>query len=86
MRGCRLGYLRLPQPLSEAGCTLDGAVVMLAPDSPEPVWQRVMQEVSAVLIDRPALAEAMRAGDRDRAVQLLETELNLRFARELAGR
>ena len=39
-----------------------------------------------MLIDRPALAEAMRAGDRDRAVQLLETELNLRFARELAGR
>ena len=86
VRGCRLGYLRLPQPLSEAGRTLDGAVVMLAPDGPEPVWQRVMQEVSAVLIDRPALAEAMRAGDRDRAVQLLETELNLRFARELAGR
>ena len=86
VRGCRLGYLRLPQPLSEAGRTLDGAVVMLAPDGPEPVWQRVMQEVSAVLIDRPALAEAMRAGDRDRAVQLLETELNLRFARELARR
>ena len=58
---------------------------MLAPDRPEPVWQRVMQEVSAVLIDRPALIEALRAGERERAVRLLEADLSLRFRRELAG-
>ena len=86
VRGCRLGYLRLPQPLSEAGCTLDGAVVMLAPDGPEAVWQRVMQEVSAILIDRPALIEALRAGERERAVRLLENDFSLRFSQELTGR
>lgn len=44
-----------------------------------------MQEVSAVLIDRPALIESLRAGERDQAVRLLETDLSLRFRRELAG-
>ena len=62
-----------------------GAVVMLAPDRTSRLAAgHAGGERGA---DRPpALAEAMRAGDRDRAVQLLETELNLRFARELAGR
>lgn len=83
--GCRLGYLRLPCPLEEEGRVIAGAVVMLAPDGPEPVWQRVMQEVSAVLIDRPALIEALRAGERERAVRLLENDLSLRFSRELTG-
>lgn len=83
--GCRLGYLRLPHPVMEDGREILGAVVMLAPDRPEPVWQRVMQEVSAVLIDRPALIEALRAGERERAVRLLEADLSLRFRRELAG-
>nr|WP_295948787.1 hypothetical protein [uncultured Agathobaculum sp.] len=44
-----------------------------------------MQEVSAVLIDRPALIEALRAGEGERAVRLLEADLSLRFRRELAG-
>ena len=83
--GCRLGYLRLPHPVMEDGREILGAVVMLAPDRPEPVWQRVMQEVSAVLIDRPALIESLRAGERDQAVRLLEADLSLRFRRELAG-
>lgn len=82
---CCLGYLRLPYPVTENGREILGAVVMLAPDRPEPVWQRVMQEVSAVLIDRPALIESLRAGERDQAVRLLETDLSLRFRRELAG-
>ena len=83
--GCRLGYLRLPHPVMAEGREMLGAVVMLAPDRPEPVWQRVMQEVSAVLIDRPALIEALRAGDREQAARLLETDLSLRFRRELTG-
>lgn len=84
--GCRLGYLRLPHPIMENGRELLGAVVMLAPDRPEPVWQRVMQEVSAALIDRPALVEALRAGDRETAAKLLEDDLSLRFSRELSGK
>ena len=80
-----MGYLRLPYPVTENGREILGAVVMLAPDRPEQVWQRVMQEVSAVLIDRPALIESLRAGERDQAVRLLETDLSLRFRRELAG-
>lgn len=70
----------------ENGRELLGAVVMLAPDRPEPVWQRVMQEVSAALIDRPALVEALRAGDRETAAKLLEDDLSLRFSRELSGK
>ena len=84
--GCRLGYLRLPHPIEDNGREIAGAVVMLAPDGPEPVWQRVMQEVSAILIDRPALIETLRAGERERAVRLLENDFSLRFSQELTGR
>ena len=84
--GCRLGYLRAAQPLIEHGASIEGAVVMLAPNSTEPVWQEVMQEVSALLIDRPALLEALRAGEQARAVALLETYLSRRFCRELSCR
>ncbi len=57
---------------------------MLAPAGPEPVWQQVMQEVSAILVDRPALLDALRAGDRTDAVRLLETDLSRRFCYELS--
>ena len=59
---------------------------MLAPDGPEPVWQQVMQQVSAVLIDRPELVQALHAGDRARAAALLETELGCRLQSGLTGR
>ena len=63
---------------------MEGAIVMLAPAGPEPVWQQVMQEVSAILVDRPALLDALRAGDRTDAVRLLETDLSRRFCYELS--
>lgn len=85
VNGCRLGYLRPARPLAEAGRDIQGAIVMLAPNQPEPVWQQVMQEVSAVLIDRPALIEALHTGDRDRAAVLLEEELAQRLQSELIG-
>ena len=84
--GCRLGYLRPVRPLAEGGRDIQGAVVMLAPDGPDPVWQQVMQQVSAVLIDRPALIEALQAGDRARAAALLEDELAHRLQDGLTGR
>ena len=59
---------------------------MLAPDGPEPVWQQVMQQVSAVLIDRPELVQALHAGDRAQAAALLETELGCRLQSGLTGR
>nr|WP_297177614.1 hypothetical protein [uncultured Agathobaculum sp.] len=86
MDGCRLGYLRPARPLAEGGRDIQGAVVMLAPDGPDPVWQQVMQQVSAVLIDRPALIEALQAGDRARAAALLEDELARRLQSGLTGR
>ncbi len=82
--GCRLGYLRPATPLAETGAVIEGAIVMLAPAGPEPVWQQVMQEVSAILVDRPALLDALRAGDRTDAVRLLETDLSRRFCYELS--
>lgn len=84
--GCRLGYLRPARPLAEGGRDIHGAIVMLAPDGPEPIWQQVMQQVSAVLIDRPALIEALQAGDRARAAALLEDELGRRLQSDLTGR
>lgn len=84
--GCRLGYLRPARPLAEGGRDIHGAIVMLAPDGPDPVWQQVMQQVSAVLIDRPALIEALQAGDRARAAALLEDELARRLQGGLTGR
>ena len=85
VHSCCLGYLRLPQPQDEGGRTIQGAVVMLAPEGDEALTSRVMQEVSAVLIDRPALTEALRAADRDGAARLLEDELSQRLRAALAG-
>lgn len=85
--GCRLGYLRAVPPLAGPDGVLEGALVLLAPDRPEgDVCQRVMQEVSAALIDRPPLIEALRAGEPRRAALYLESVLSLRFARELSGK
>ena len=85
VNGCRLGYLRLRHSYQDKGREVLGAVVMLAPDKDEPIWQRVMQEVSAVLIDRPALIEALRDGDRYGAGKLLEDDLNLRLGHSWAA-
>lgn len=84
--GCRLGYLRARHPFYEGGAAVRGALVMLAPDSPEPVYQQVMQEVSGLLIDQPALLEAFRGGAADRAAALLETGLDERFYQALGRR
>ena len=84
--GCRLGYLRPARPLTEDGHDIQGAIVMLAPDGPEPVWQQVMQQVSAVLIDRPELVRALHTGDCAQAAALLEAELGCRLQSGLTGR
>ncbi len=86
IEGCRLGYLKATPPFYEGENRIEGAIVMLAPTQGEEVWQPVMQEVSALLIDQPVLRDALYAGEPARAAALLENFLSRRFCRELSRR
>ncbi len=77
--GCRLGYLRAEPPVYEEGRAILGALVLLAPDVEENVMVEVMQAVSALLIEEPALIAALRDGSLVRAAAVLEQGLSRRF-------
>lgn len=79
VEGCRLGYLQAQPPVYEDGRPLCGALVLLAPEEGGDIPLQVMQAVSALLIEEPALMDALRAGDRAAAAALLEKGLGERF-------
>lgn len=81
----RFGYLTLPQPLHLDAGLVWGALVLLAPTEPAAVWNPLMSEVSAVLIDCPLLLDRLRSGDADGAAHLLEEELSRRLPTLLCG-
>jgi mannitol operon transcriptional antiterminator len=81
----RFGYLTLPQPLHLDAGLVWGALVLLAPTEPAAVWNPLMSEVSAVLIDCPLLLDRLRSGDADGAAHLLEEELSRRLPTLLRG-
>lgn len=85
--GCRLGYLQAEPPVLEPGKTIQGALVLLAPDRPEDSLSlEVMQSVSALLIQEPRLMETLRAGNRRQAAAILEQGLVTRFRQALSQR
>lgn len=77
---CRFGYLQAQPPVYEAGKMIMGALVLLAPDTGDPIPVEVMRMVSAQLIEEPELIERLRTGQRDAAVQLLEEKLDRLFS------
>lgn len=81
----RFGYLTLPQPLHLDAGLVWGALVLLAPTEPAAVWNPLMSEISAVLIDCPLLLDRLRSGDADGAAHLLEEELSRRLPTLLRG-
>ena len=66
---CRFGYLQAQPPVYEAGKMSMGALVLLAPDTGDPIPVEVMRMVSAQLIEEPELIEepADRSARRSRA-------------------
>ena len=70
----------------EKGRALQGALVLLAPDAEDGIPADVMQAVSAILIEQPALMPLLRRGSRDEAAALLEKELGERFRQALSLR
>lgn len=77
---CRFGYLQAQPPVYEAGKMIMGALVLLAPDTGDPIPVEVMRMLSAQLIEEPELIERLRTGQRDAAVQLLEEKLDRLFS------
>ncbi|MGN0983474.1 MAG: PRD domain-containing protein [Gemmiger sp.] len=84
--GCRFGYLRAEPPVFEQGRAIHGALVLLAPDSVDSIPADVMQAVSAILIEEPALLEALRQNRRELAAAVLERGLGERFRQALTLR
>lgn len=85
LRECRLGYLCAEPPLYENRQRILGALVLLAPAEGD-IPLEVMQAVSALLIEEPALIDALRKNERDRAAALLEAGLGQRFQHVLTMR
>ncbi len=84
--GCRLGYLQAQPPVYEPGKFIRGALVLLAPNRDGSIPVEVMQAVSALLIEQPALMEHLRSGERQKAASLLEKGLGERFRQALTIR
>ena len=80
---CRFGYLLAQPPVYEPGRIVLGALVLFAPDDGDPVPVEVMQSVSAQLIETPQLMEALRTGQVQEAVRLLEQCFNQKFFENL---
>lgn len=78
VRHCRLGYLSAKPPVMLEGQWVEGALVLLAPKDGQ-IPLEIMQAVSALLIEQPALMEAFRSEDMAQAVELLEAGLSQRF-------
>ena len=57
---CRFGYLQAQPPVYEAGKMIMGALVLLAPDTGDPIPVEVMRMVSAQLIEEPEVIERLR--------------------------
>ena len=72
VKDCRLGYLQAQPPVYEPGRIVLGALVLLAPDDGSDLPVKVMRNVSSQLIETPQLMEALRTGQRQEAVDLLE--------------
>lgn len=73
------GYVRLDPPFYEKGRVMLGAVVMLIPDGEDSeACARMMSEISGLLLENPALLDAMRNENEDGLRSLLE-QLLLRF-------
>lgn len=75
---CRFGYLCADPPVYENRRIILGALVLLAPAEGD-IPLEIMQAVSALLIEEPALIDALRKEERARAVELLESGLGQRF-------
>lgn len=82
---CCLGYLAMEPPLYLDGQRVQGALVLLAPAQGE-VPLEVMQAVSTLLIEEPALMSALQRCDQGKAVELLESGLSKRFRQALTMR
>lgn len=83
---CRLGYLQAQPPVYEPGHIIRGALVLLAPLRDGEVPAEVMQAVSSLLIDQPALMEALRQGTAETAAAILERGLGDHFRKALTFR
>ena len=79
VRECRLGYLQAQPPVYEPGRIILGALVLLAPDDGSGIPVEVMQNVSGQLIEAPQLMEALRTGQRQEAIELLEQGFDRAF-------
>lgn len=80
--GCRFGYLSAQPPVYENGKIIQGALILLIPDDGDPVRLRLMQELSAMLIEDDQLIRLLRSQDRAGAVALVAQRFAQRIRQE----
>ena len=69
----RFGYLRLLSPLQTGGVSIEGAVIMLAPEGEQNV--EPVSRLSALLIEEERFFQALRSGDTSGGAALAEQAL-----------
>ncbi len=80
----RFGYLRLLSPLQAGAFTIEGAVIMLAPEGEQ--YLEPVSRLSALLIEEERFFQALRGGDTSGGTALAEQALVKYFQHAISKR
>ncbi len=80
---CRFGYLRLEQPIQTPEGSLEGAVILLAPESGGRECIEVISRLSMLLAEEKSFLQALQAGDLTGGKALAEQALVKYYQNEL---
>lgn len=72
---CRFGYLQLQQPIIRPDGMVDGAMLMLAPESERGEYVAVISHMSMLLAEDKRFLEALKRGDEKEGRRLAEQAL-----------
>jgi|GEM_PF-152434 len=72
---CRFGYLQLQQPIIRPDGMVDGAILMLAPESDRGEYVAVISHISMLLAEDKRFLEALKRGDEKEGGRLAERAL-----------
>lgn len=83
---CRFGYLKLDQPINTLAGTVEGAVLLLAPETDWNEGVEVISRISMLLVEDERFLQALRHGDAVKGKALAEQVLVKYYQNEVLKR
>lgn len=83
---CRFGYLKLNQPIRTLAGTVEGAMLLLAPETDQNEGIEVISRLSMLLVEDQRFLQALRSGDVKGGKALAEQALVKYYENELLKR